>query len=551
MTTRFDKLLASQPDKAREIMNMGRKLIMGYIPGPDMFNAYFAIYSANYTAGALPVFKNNEEIMAMMNNKEPGWDFLYIRLGELRGLASDVRRIVNSMYDGTTPDKYGKEMINTCARAVALITRIMPGTKTEDVEEVAPEIKEKANKIVASGKVLDYIEDKIARTVIGNRGGIRMLVMTCSQRALENGNGVYNHLNGRMGGGKSHLVRTVLFYFPPEVVRDSGMSGKTLFYDNAEQSMIYYIDDFNGLDETTKSTLKNVLTNFRKDTEYRPVNKKNGENIVVSLKVKARTTVIFSSVDSIGDQQLMDRLVPLPTDTDPNTKKKVYEYYTKVDSGQMKDLDSVVDEEVQVCREVLRQLTCDGNLYRVVIPYLKEVEWPQDELSNTRNYGVFRDLIKLSALLARAKRPRDEEDNIVANYEDFYTALDVYAPSNERRTMMKTKMSEGPQRVHDFLASHNDENYTQAELVDRLKVSQASLSRWLETLKEMSAVAELMSGREYKNSYTETSRTLPVKVYQYKGDAPTGKLTDHPIQLSEKCRSSPEYKTWEQEYLAR
>jgi hypothetical protein len=214
------------------------------------------------------------------------------------------------------------------------------------------------------------------------------------------------------------------------------------------------------------------------------------------------------------------------------------------------DLECIEDERVIVCREAFKALT--SKPLEVVITFAHEIEWPEHDYKNTRNYNVFLDLIKLCAIYEQRNREVDENNRIIANYDDFYLAASIYAP---RREMNDTKLSEGPQKVFDLLIRHKDQSYTQAEIVEALKIPQASLSRYLKTLQEMSLIIEDKGVREIgcktveidgmgrPKEIDDTRFTYP-NVYQYKGNGIESNIYDTPLTLSLKEKAKPEYQKW-------
>lgn len=398
---------------------------------------------------------------------------------------------------------------------------------------VPPEIAARVDEVINKPGVLDYLAETAERTVVGNRLAIRLIILVCAQRGLANGYGVYLDVNGGSGSGKSYTVRQTLWILPKEIIVDSSMTPQAIFHENATEPMIYYIDDFNTLDDNLKSTLKSVLTNFRRITIRKVAEKQTNSHITVTKSVPARTVVIFSSVDSIGDQQLMNRLIPLPVEADELMKKMQHDYQNDVASGLKQDLDTNEDKRILVCREIFRVLT--SKPVEVIIPFAHEIEWPAVEFQNARNYNVFLDLIKLCALLEQRNRETDEQGRLKANYDDFYTAARIYAP---RRQMQAQKLSEGPLKVLNYLMTHRNDNFMQSELVEQLKVNQGNLSRWLKILSEMSLVVEDTDTR------LRNERSVNVKVYQYRGDPIVATVFDSPLQLSEREQGKPEYMEW-------
>jgi len=411
---------------------------------------------------------------------------------------------------------------------------------------VPMDISTKVDEVINKPGVLEYLANTVERTVVGNRLAIRLIILVCVQRGLKNGYGVYVDVNGSSGDGKSYTVRQTLWILPPEIVVDSSMSPKAIYHDNATEPRIYYIDDFNTLDEDTKSTLKAVLTNFRRSSDRKVAEKIGNTNITVTKSVPARTVIIFSSVDTIPDRQFMNRLIPLPVEADDGAKKMQHTYQNDVASGLKPDLDTMEDDQVVICREIFRALT--SKPIEVIIPFAHEIEWPEVEFKNARNYNVFLDLVKLCALLEQRNRDTDDQGRLKVTYDDFYTAAKVYAP---RRQMQATKLSEGPQKVLDHLRANTEKTFTQAELVEELKINQGNLSRWLKFLLEMSLVVEDKGVRQIDTGEKDSFgcplfKTTYPNIYQYKGESAKSTVFDSPIQLSEKERSKPEYIAWKE-----
>jgi DNA-binding MarR family transcriptional regulator len=432
---------------------------------------------------------------------------------------------------------------------------------TDQGRTLRPEIAAKVDEVL-NGNVLSYLTNTVQRTVMGqgNKAGVQLIILTGCQRGLKNGHGIYPLFNGDPEGGKTWLVRQTLWAFPPEIVEDSGMSPQAIYYDNLDGiPRIYYVDDFNALNEDLKSSLKQVLTNFRRPTKRKVPNTKT--HTTDTMIVPARTVLIFTSVDSIGDVQMMSRLYQCPPEEGNGIKDKIWEYTLASGAGEIPDLDAVVDDDVEVCREVLRQLIDPAHPLEVIIPFIREIEWKDPK--KARNFNVFFDLIRLSALLEQRHRKHDLENGVIeANYEDFYRACSIFEP---RRLMTATKLSKGPQRVYDYLRDHPNvgyKGYTQTELVEKLKVDQGNLSKWLTTLTEMTLVVKDRDLRDRTREKTiedtngnkrkiEDATPVQLDVWRYVGDPITTSVFDAPIQLSENEREKKEYQEWRQDWLER
>ena len=131
-----------------------------------------------------------------------------------------------------------------------------------------------------------------------------------------------------------------------------------------------------------------------------------------------RLAIWTSSVDMQGDEQLRDRFLFILIDETQTSA--IIEFMKEKDKVPQNGDDK--EFENAVCRGLFSDLA--SKTFHVEIPFADEFEFLTTE--GTRGYGIFSDMIKGFAALRYAKRETNEQGHLLATYQDFYDAKDLY-----------------------------------------------------------------------------------------------------------------------------
>jgi hypothetical protein len=146
---------------------------------------------------------------------------------------------------------------------------------------------------------------------------------------------------------------------------------------------------------------------------------------------------LLTSVESDYGIEILNRLLALDISTTPEHKDDIIALM-KRDAEKGND-PLPVDDEVLVCREIIRQLKT--KLFKVVVPYTERIEWR--DIEGIRNFGIFLDIIKAIAVLRHMQR--NVVDGVLeATEADFDEAKTLYKSISVKQT---TKLTETEQKI--------------------------------------------------------------------------------------------------------
>jgi hypothetical protein len=143
--------------------------------------------------------------------------------------------------------------------------RVKKENAAPEVEEIPSEAFEKADQLLKSGHVLDFIADVIGRVHFGDRDLVKLLWLSAA--AITQNDRIHWLLVGTPGSGKSDLARKVLLVLPEEHrVKLDDCSPKSFYYaETAGISLsqrIICIDDVRP-DQSTIAILKALASDGR------------------------------------------------------------------------------------------------------------------------------------------------------------------------------------------------------------------------------------------------------------------------------------------------
>lgn len=301
-----------------------------------------------------------------------------------------------------------------------------PSKKEGQKEDVPEHISDKANEILRNGNPVNFIINSFNRMHIGDEITAKYLLASVISQQVENTKGIQPKTHGRSTGGKTHCAEIMAHHMPKGAIKEMTVSAKALYYeDNLQERTVIFSDDVSMSDDL-EGTLKRTMSNFTKKTTHKTVDKGSA----VTKEIPPRIIWWLTSVGDSFSEELNNRLVGLSVDDDPATDKLVFEHQKKQAASGQSDL--IEDEDVQVCREMIRIIR-DEELFTVVIPFAEDIQMTHTE--NRRNFPRFLDLIRVSAVLHFMQRAKNENGNLLASEEDFKFALGLYTPRAESLMM--------------------------------------------------------------------------------------------------------------------
>jgi hypothetical protein len=170
-------------------------------------------------------------------------------------------------------------------------------------------------------------------------------------------------------------------------------------------------------------------------------------------------------VDFQTDEQLGDRFLKYNVEASHERRKKIIGHMQTLDECAKKPNDDRFEK--LVCQALTYDLKM--KTFPVKIPFSKKIKFDGDP----RAYGIFRDMIKSSAVFRYCKRKQDDAGILIATTEDFENAKSLYV---ELGGHDRNKYSTAELKVLDAIIAKGDKEATQADIQEKAELSAGRVS---------------------------------------------------------------------------
>ncbi|MEI8002776.1 MAG: hypothetical protein WCG94_00405 [Methanothrix sp.] len=332
----------------------------------------------------------------------------------LKGLVSV--RDLNKKVDGTARD------IDIQARK----------EKSEEQEEVSPDILADANKILDEGKGFEYAYEVWQKRHHGDANLGKGLFLSIGAQSCISSKGIHIHACGPRGSGKSDGAEKASEAIPGSHLLVGSASPKALYYlgERLPAGAVVYLDDIGWNDQAAQ--MFKTCTTFYKDGAT--------HTVVIDQEIKQFKTaprIIFwlTTADDQTDEQIRDRLLRIDTTETAKHTKEVIDFIFQQRKNGAASFDSRETEVCQAIISILKQVLLD-----VVIPFSDNIEFAGDP----RGATIFADLVSSFAIWRHRIRAHDSNGAVIASYEDYKDAETFF---NAIRGHGDTKYTPGELRV--------------------------------------------------------------------------------------------------------
>lgn len=322
-----------------------------------------------------------------------------------------------------------------------------------DDRPVDPEATDEAAKILEAGHALETMKVAFHREHEGDDLAAECLALVTACQSAINTDGLFVTLSGETGDGKTHTVESWLKQIPDDYKLAGSFSDKALFYLKTDRPLIIYIDD-RALSEDLNATVKNATSHYQEQTQHFTVNK-DRSGAVMSLP--GRCAFIFSRVDDVGDDQLLDRCLSVWIDSSVEHREQVTRLMLKSAAMPRR---AVLDDDhtVRVCRDIWS--TIKEREFFVNIPYAERIVF---EGLAFRNQHAFLDMIRCYAILDFQNRnPVMDDDGITeidGCEEDFRQAVRLFSRLSSDSGDLVSKLTPAESAVIEHLKQHETESF--------------------------------------------------------------------------------------------
>lgn len=288
-------------------------------------------------------------------------------------------------------------------------------------DEMKSKAKDEAIDIMKNGNPMKYVIGVLEEIHVGDDEIKTVVLLSVASQSCKNTQGMQPDAVGDSGSGKTHCIKTCLHTIRDVYILETSLTPKALYYSDIKPGTIVFSDDTDIVHEM-ETVIKRATSMYQQTTHHLTVIQQSAHK----LEIPSRIMWVFTSVESQGSDQLMNRKITMNTETSAEHKEKIYDMQVKEAlTGKNGVLD--VTYELIVAREIHDLIK--SNLFNVVIPYADKISI-QDK-SNSRNFPLFQDMIKSFAVYNFMQRTESSPGFINATEEDFYSALRVFDSQKE------------------------------------------------------------------------------------------------------------------------
>ncbi len=324
------------------------------------------------------------------------------------------------------------------------------------------EYRQRAMEILENGDPLAFLLDTFTRTHVGDRIVAECLIMSLASQSIENTSGLHVAISGNSGKGKTHACNAMLNLVPEEYRLKGTVSNKALFYHDSLRSGTVLLFDDVSLSDDLQELLKSATANFREPIEHRTL---TADRRLRVCTIPERCVWWLAKVESVGDDQVMNRMLTVWIDDSKEQDIAVLEHVKKVEARSPDTCGEDVD--VLVCRALWEILK--GQQFHIHIPFSPRIHF--SNAANRRNPAMLFDLIKCHALLHFRRRERDDHGSLIATRQDFAYARQLFIAINGEVGGQETKQTRNEAAALATVAKMGIAVFTIRQLQDTLGLS--------------------------------------------------------------------------------
>ncbi len=430
--------------------------------GGMLFSLAACPFSTAHTDGAFAIQFINGAIFAGCHHNSCGGGTQ--RWQELRAMYEPEWAAEKEMREKweTNPSAGAKESPGDIPPQSGTSALPMISSAFSDTSPEQEELRKKAMEILEHGNPLAFLLDVFHRDHVGDGAVAECLIMSVASQSVENTAGLHVALSGNSGKGKTHACNAMVRLLPEAYRLKGTVSDKALFYhESLRPGTVLLFDDFS-LSDDMQELLKSATANFREPIEHRTLTR---ERQLKLCTIPERCVWWLAKVESIGDDQVMNRMLTVWIDDSSAQDRAVLDHLKKSEAGVL--LSPAQDTDVPICRAMWEILK--GAVRQVRIPFAERICF--SAIQNRRNPAMLFDLIKCHALLHFLQRKTDTEGTLIATTEDFEYARTLFCAINGEGGGQETKLTKNEAAALASIAKMGLEVFTIQTLQDTLGLS--------------------------------------------------------------------------------
>lgn len=333
-----------------------------------------------------------------------------------------------------------------------------------DIKEdpVPEDIKKEARKIIYTGDPVKKLIDTHATLHVGDEPLARALLVSIGIQSVLNSDGIHPKVSGDSGKGKTHCCKAMMHLLPEKYKFNTTLSDRAIYYMDIPEGAVVFSDDID-LSETLEGIIKRSTSNFQEGDTYTTLDKNLD---VKELYIPPRISWWLTSVDDDQSIQLLNRQFGGGIDESENQDGDVFDF--QKDNLKTGAVGLPINKDIEICRCIIDDIK--QQLYTVVVPYADDISWINK--SNRRNFLIFADILRAFTVLRHRQRYRTENNELIANIDDFNDAKELYVG---RAKNQGTKLTDVELRFCNLLNGSAEMDYN--HLQRALGVSQGRISQ--------------------------------------------------------------------------
>jgi DNA-binding MarR family transcriptional regulator len=309
-------------------------------------------------------------------------------------------------------------------------------------------------------------------------------------------------IQGSSGSGKTRLLRVISECIPPEkVIRLTRVSDKG-FYNYPEdylKNKLFALEDADGLSEEADFAYRELISNNELISNV-SIKDENGKNTTGEKKVSGPIASMACTTNGNIYEDNISRMFVITVDESEEQSKRIISYQNAKSAGKINK------KQEKEARLLLQHLARVLKPYEVINPYADKVNLPDDVHKKRRLNELFKEFIHIITVVNQYQRKTDNYGRLITEPEDIKTAIDIMFDCivlkvdeldgslrqffEKLKTYLKTK--EKPEKYR----------FTQREIRHELKLSKASLSRYISDLVKLEYIQELSGNNKRKVCYS-------------------------------------------------
>ncbi|WP_157200083.1 hypothetical protein [Methanogenium cariaci] len=359
---------------------------------------------------------------------------------------------------------------NHCMQPV----RLHPPGPAEEKPTPEAEHHDRASALLENGDPLAFLLDTFSRDHVGDRTIAECLVMSIASQSVANTQGIHVSVSGNSGKGKSHACATMLRQVPDEYRLAGTVSDKALYYNTGIRAGTVFLFDDVALSDDLQEILKSATAAFRERIEHQTL---TSDRQLKVCSIPERCVWWLAKVESVGDDQVMNRMLTVWIDDSKEQDKRVLDHLRKREAVEGEG--EGWNDDVLVCQAIWHRVK--EGLVTVQIPFAERVQFSSSQ--NRRNPNMLFDLIKAHALLFRFQREgfttAEGSEGIRATEADFTAAARLYRELHTEAGGQETKLTKNEAAALQTIDSLDLGEFTIRRLQQPLGVSYYHVRRVL------------------------------------------------------------------------